>query len=384
MNARDLLAKLVAFPTVSRDSNLQLIDFVVDYLSHFGITAHRVFNDDGDKAGLYAVIGPAVPGGVVLSGHTDVVPVDGQPWSSDPFELLEKNGRYYGRGTVDMKGFLAVCLAQLPLMTASTTRLNKPLILAFSYDEEIGCLGAPRLIDAILAQVPRPAAVIVGEPSDMRLVTAHKGITTLKTTVTGREVHSSQPHRGVSAVMVAARLVTWLDDYAHSRRQFTTQLDFDPPYTTVHVGKIHGGIAHNIVARHAEFVWDIRNIPEERADQVIAAFTAFCDGEVLPKMQAVAPEAAIQTTVLNSVPPLIHQPDALAATLVRQLTGQNDCHQMAYAAEAGQFQAAGLPTVICGPGSINQAHQPDEFIDIQQMESGERLIRQLVEHLSCN
>ncbi len=378
LNIRELLAKLVSFPTLSHTSNLALIDFVEDYLSHFGITSQRVFNDDQTKAGLYAVVGPQVPGGVILSGHTDVVPVEGQPWSSDPFELIEKQGRYYGRGAVDMKGFLAIALSQLPSMK----NLKKPIILAFSYDEEIGCLGAPRLIEAILQTVPPPSAVIVGEPSEMQLVTAHKGITTVKTTVTGREVHSSQPHRGVSAVMIGARLVTWLDDFGQRSHQSTTPLNFDPPYTTVHVGKIHGGIAHNIVARHCEFVWDIRNLAEDDPLEIVNQFKGFYEQELLPNMRKIAPEANIETTVLNQVPSLIHQPDSAAATLIRQLTGQNACQQMAYAAEAGQFQEAGLATVICGPGSINQAHQPDEFIEIAQIEQGIQFTRQLIEHLS--
>jgi acetylornithine deacetylase len=379
MTVREMLARLVAFETVSRNSNLALIDYVRDYLGSFGVPSYLVPNDEGTKANLYATLGPPVAGGVVLSGHTDVVPVDGQPWDTDPFTVVERDSRLYGRGTCDMKSFCAIVLALVPTME----KLKKPLHLAFSYDEEIGCQGAPRLIRELLEQLPRPAAVIVGEPTNMQLVTAHKGITALRTTVTGHEAHSSQTHRGVSAVMIAARLITFLDDLAR-RRQAASSRDpgFEPGFTTLHVGAIKGGTAINIISRHCEFVWDIRNIPDDDPQAILEQFNAFCRQEIEPAMQAVAPEASIQTVVFASAPALQQQPDSPAVRLVKALTGTENTFKAPYATEAGQFQEAGLPAVICGPGSIDQAHQPNEFITLQQLEAGTEFIRQLIAYLS--
>jgi acetylornithine deacetylase len=258
MNVRELLDQLVAFPTVSRDSNLPLIHFVQDYLKQHGIASTLVPNDEGTKSNLYATIGPSVPGGVVLSGHTDVVPIDGQSWHSDPFTVTEKDGRLYGRGTCDMKAFIATALALVPEMQT----LKKPIHLALSYDEEVGCVGAPRMIEQLKTNIPTPSAVIVGEPTNLQVVTAHKGIVANRTTITGHEAHSSQTHTGVSAVMTAARLVTYLDDMAQTLQANTpSDTGFDPACTTVHVGTIAGGTAINIISRHCEFVWDLRNIP---------------------------------------------------------------------------------------------------------------------------
>ncbi len=379
MTVREMIAKWIAFETVSRNSNLALIDYVRDYLDDFGVQSYLVPNDEGTKANLYATLGPPVPGGVVLSGHTDVVPVDGQPWDTDPFAVVERDGRLYGRGTCDMKSFCAIALALVPAMR----ELKKPLHLAFSYDEEIGCQGAPRLIRGLLEQVPRPAAVIVGEPTNMQLMTAHKGITVLKTTVTGHEAHSSQTHRGVSAVMTAARLITFLDDLAR-RRQAALPRDpgFEPGFTTLHVGTIKGGTAINIISRHCEFVWDIRNTPDDDPQAILEQFNTFCRQKIEPAMRAIAPETDIQTVVFASAPALQHQPDSPAVRLVKALTGTENTFKAPYATEAGQFQEAGLPAVICGPGSIDQAHQPNEFITLQQVEAGTEFIRQLIAYLS--
>ena len=379
MTVRELIARLVAFETVSRNSNLALTDFIRDYLDGFGIRSSLVTNEAGNKANLYATIGPLVPGGVVLSGHTDVVPVDGQPWSSEPFTLVEREGRLYGRGTCDMKSFCAIVLALAPEMG----KLQKPIHLAFSYDEEVGCQGAPSLIRALLENVPRPMAVIVGEPTNMQLVTAHKGITALKTSVIGHEAHSSQTHRGVSAVITSARLITFLDDLAR-RRQEVRPRDpgFEPDFTTVHVGVIRGGTAVNIISRHCEFIWDIRNIPGDEPQDLLAQFQTFCRQKVEPAMRAIAPETGIQTEIFASAPALRHEPDSVAARLVKTLLGNEATYKVPYAAEAGQFQEAGLPAVICGPGSIDQAHQPDEYITLQQVEAGMQFIRRLIAYLS--
>ncbi len=379
MNAVDLLEKLVSFPTVSRDSNLPLIEFVEGYLAEQGVSTVRVPNDSGTKANLYATIGPQVEGGVVLSGHTDVVPVEGQPWTSDPFSLTKRGTRYYGRGTCDMKAFLALALALVPEMKP----LKKPIHLALSYDEEIGCLGAPRMIEELRSQISTPQAVIVGEPSLMQAVTAHKGIAAFRTTVTGHEAHSSLVNQGVSAVMNAARLINWLSERGERfRSETSTSTGFDPHHTTVHVGTVRGGTAVNIISRHCEFVWDVRTVPENTAQEVLAEFEQYCSREVLPKMQNIHAGTSIRTEILADTPPLQEDPDSPATQLALQLTGRTHTSRVAYAAEAGQFQQAGFPAVICGPGSIEQAHQPDEFIEEDQLVAGEAFLRQLITTLS--
>lgn len=374
-----MIERLIAFDTVSRHSNLALIDYVRDYLSEHGIDTTLVPSDDGRKANLYASIGPAVTGGVVLSGHTDVVPVDGQPWSSDPFQVTERDGRLYGRGSCDMKGFLGVVLALVPEMTA----LRKPIHLALSYDEEVGCQGAPRLIQAIAEHLPRPAAVIVGEPTSMQPIVAHKGITCLRTTVIGHEAHSSQTHRGASAVMNAARLITWLDDLARQRAAqgpFVTELE--PAYTTVHVGVVNGGTAVNIMARHCVFDWDIRHVPGDEPEAIIEQFQRYSREHIEPGLQAMAPNAGVSTEVVVQAPALAETADNAAIELVRSLTGSNATYKAAFAAEGGLFQQAGLPTVLCGPGSVDQAHQPDEFVSLEQIERCTQFIQRLIQRLS--
>ena len=379
MNSIEMLKTLVGFPTVSRDSNLPLIDFVDEWLGKHGVTAVRVPNDEGTKANLYATIGPNVEGGIVLSGHTDVVPIDGQPWDTDPFELTQKQDKLYGRGTCDMKGFSAIALSLVPEMKS----LKKPIHLALSYDEEIGCLGAPRLINQIKEQIPKPEAVIVGEPSMMEAVTAHKGIGAFRTVVTGYEAHSSQTHRGVSAVMTAAKLINWLSEREARFRDATpTNNGFLPHHTTVHSGVVHGGTALNIISRQCEFLWDVRVIPGENALSVFEEFQAFCQEVILPKMRSVHQDSDIQTTILADTPPLQEVADSPALKLAQDLAGNTVRSRVAYAAEAGQFQEAGFPTVICGPGSIDQAHQPNEFISIDQMDQGEKFLRKLIQRLS--
>ena len=364
--ATDMIARLVGFATVSRDSNLALIDYVSNYLADLGVQSRLVPNADNSKANLFATVGPMVDGGVVLSGHTDVVPVVGQPWDSDPFTVTDKNGRLYGRGTADMKSFYAIALAMVPEMLERG--LARPIHFALSYDEEIGCLGAPAMIARIAAELPAPRAVVVGEPTDMRVVTAHKSISSFETVVTGHEAHSSQTHRGVSAVMVAARLITFLEDMARENAAGTaSQTAFEPPFSTIHVGTVSGGTATNIISRECRFSWDMRCIPEDDPKHFVDRFYRYCDDEILPAMRGIAPAAAIVTTPSCSVPALRPESDGAAESLVRSLTGLNDSDAVAYAAEAGQFQQAGFSTVICGPGSIDQAHQPNEYIEKSQV-----------------
>ena len=378
MNSKQMIEQLVGFNTVSRDSNLSLIDFVQNYLDDYGIPSTRVVSDDGEKSNLYATIGPLEEGGVVLSGHTDVVPVDGQDWHTDPFLLTEDSGKLYGRGTCDMKGFIGIALSLVPDMKS----LRRPIHFALSYDEEIGCRGAPSMIEEMVTGVPAPEAVIVGEPTSMSAVTGHKGIVGLKTTVRGYETHSSQTNRGVSAVMNAARLVSYLGSMAERlERDTPSDNGFNPHNTSIHVGVINGGTAMNIVSRHCEFVWDVRNIPGDNPDVLIEEFEKYCKEEVLPEMRRRWSDCFIRTEVIARAPEFAPKTSA-ALELVQAITGTQDTGRGAYVAEAGLFQAAGFPTVMCGPGSIDQAHQPDEFISLEQVAQGESFLRQLIQDLS--
>ncbi len=374
-----MLEALVGIPTVSCDSNLRLIEFVAEYLRGHGVEPNLVVSDCRQKANLYATIGPDVAGGVVLSGHTDVVPVAGQDWSSDPFRLCERSGRLYGRGTCDMKGFIAIALALVPEMQ----NLRQPIHLALSYDEEVGCLGAPRLIDAMTAGLPEPRAVIVGEPTSMQVVTAHKSMFVFETRVTGFEAHSSKQNLGVPAVMVAGRLVNWLAERQDSnRRRAHPDCPFEPAYSTLHCGVIQGGTAQNITARRCRFMTDIRTLPDEDPLTFFAELERYAREELEPGMREVHPATGIEFDIHANVPGFHATDDEPAVTLAKQLTGQNRTESVSYGAEAGQFQQAGLSVAICGPGSIDQAHQPDEFISIDQFDQGVAFQRRLISHLS--
>jgi acetylornithine deacetylase len=374
--ARDILGTLIAFDTTSRGSNLALIEWVEAYLDLHGARHRRVPNEDGTKTNLLATIGPDVEGGVVLSGHTDVVPIDGQPWTSEPFQLTERDGRLYGRGTCDMKGFLALSLAAVPHLKDAA----RPVHLAFSYDEEIGCLGAPSMIEVIRRELPAPLLVVVGEPTEMEAVNGHKGIATFKVTVTGRESHSSQTQQGVSAVMAAARLMAFLTDLSESlEAKADPASPFTPKGATLTIGMVSGGTAHNIIARHCEFVFDLRTPPGLKTDDVLAPFLAEAV-RMDAALKARAPEAGVVVEKRTDVPPFAPEADGVAEAFARRLAGDNGpARVVAFAAEAGQFQQAGFSTVICGPGSIAQAHQPDEFVEISQMERGAAFMRRLTE-----
>ena len=376
-NSFDLIERLIGFPTVSRDSNMALIEFVQSYLGEHGIESKLVPNADGSKANLYATVGPLVAGGVVLSGHTDVVPVEGQPWDSDPFTLREAEGKLFGRGTCDMKSFIAVGLALVPEMLAKG--LKRPIHFALSYDEEVGCVGAPDMIERMAAELPPSKAVIVGEPTNMSVVNSHKGMFGMETVVTGYEAHSSQTHRGVSAVMNAARLISFIDDMAReAAASHPSKFSFEPPYTTIHVGTVRGGTAMNIISRECRFLWDLRNIPEDDPQDYLSRFETKCD-EIRAEMKAVSAQADIATTYRYHAPGLKPEPQGAAEELLRALTGLNDTEVVAYCTEAGQFQEAGFSTIICGPGSIDQAHQPNEFIERAQVAQCEEVLRHLVD-----
>ncbi len=375
----EMLRRLVGFDTTSRNSNLELIGFVADYLSGHGVAATLTHDDGGGKANLFATLGPGEPGGVALSGHTDVVPVDGQPWDTDPFTLVERDGRLYGRGTADMKCFIAVALALVPEFLRGELRV--PLHLAFSYDEEVGCLGVRRMIAAVKSAGISPAIVIVGEPTGMRVINAHKGIYAFTTTVTGHEAHSSATHVGVNAVMIAAELVGFLGALAEEMKQGAdADSGFDPPYTTVHVGVIEGGTALNIIPRHCRILWEYRLAPGGDPDEIIDRFNAFAE-TIEPRMRAVAETAGIRTDPSSGVAGLEPEAGSAAERFALALTGQNRAGKISFGTEAGLFQRAGMSAVVCGPGHIGQAHKPNEFIDLEQVEACTAFMRRLIDRL---
>ena len=381
LTPRAILDRLVAFPTVSRDSNLPLIDWVEEYLGSHGIVCHRHYHEEGEKAALYAHVGPEAPGGVVLSGHTDVVPVDGQPWTSDPFTVTERDGKLYGRGTTDMKGFDA--LAIWALVEAQHRGVTRPLQIALSYDEEVGCVGAPPLIEA-MAHLPRAEAVIVGEPTGMKAVTAHKGGVSFWVHLHGFEVHSSILHEGVSAIMYGAKLIDWANTVnAENMAAEPGPLArlFNPPFTNVHVGMIEGGTAHNITAKDCAFGLGFRVVPGEDPQDWKARFLAKV-AEVEAEMKAVRPEAWIEVTDTFALPIFEPEEGGAAETLVRRLTGDNGTKHVSYGTEASHFQAAGYSAVVCGPGDIAVAHQPDEFITVAQFEAGHAFMEKLLDDLA--
>ena len=379
----ELMTKLISFPTVSRDSNLPLIDWVESYLTLHGIASHRWPDPkQPHKAALFAHVGPDIEGAVVLSGHTDVVPVDGQPWETNPWDVVEKEGKYYGRGTCDMKGFDA--LAIWALVEAHYAEVTRPLQLALSFDEEIGCTGAPPMIAAMQSVVPKGSAVIVGEPSMMKAVTGHKGGNAFATHVVGFEVHSSIHYRGVSAVHEGARLIQWATEQNELNGAATPgplASMFDPAYTTWHVGIISGGTADNITAKDCHFNMGYRAVP---GDDTARLNQMYFDkvNEVKAAMQAVHPEADIVLTPRFAVPPLKPEESGEAEGLVRAVTGDNAAHMVSYGTEAGQFQDAGYSAVVCGPGDIAQAHQPNEFIEVAQFEAGHQFMCELLAKLA--
>ncbi|ANP45484.1 acetylornithine deacetylase [Candidatus Viadribacter manganicus] len=375
----DILTRLIAFDTTSRNSNLELIAWVEDFLGQRGITSRRVSNADGSKANLYAVVGPDVPGGIVLSGHTDVVPVDDQPWSSDPWVLSERGGKLYGRGTADMKAFIALALAHVD--GARAAALKRPIVLALSYDEEIGCLGAPAMIAELAKQTSRPSAVIVGEPTSMKVVSAHKGVRSFIVEVTGREGHSSLPDQGVSAVMEAVKLMALVAEMGEEARA-ATHAHFNPPGPTMTIGKVEGGTASNILARRCSFIWDCRCPETAQGDAIEQRFRAVA-AKIDADIKVRAPEGGVSIVRRTNTPGLAIERDSEAEILARALTGDNETRAVAYAAEAGLFQRAGIPAIICGPGSIEQAHQPDEWIERSQIEEGALFMQRLIAHLSA-
>lgn len=371
-----MLERLVSFDTVSDKSNNDLIAFVQEYLAHNGVTVRLVPNEDGSKTNLYATIGPQVAGGIVLSGHTDVVPVADQAWTSDPFTLTRRDSRLFGRGTSDMKGFAAVVLALVPDMLKAD--LKRPIHIALSYDEEISCMGVLPMIAEMGKTLPPVEAVIVGEPTELNLVTAHKGAFGYKTIVTGHEAHSSLIDQGVSAISMASRLIVHIEDRMRERAARADPLSgFSPAYTTGHAGNVRGGTASNILARQCVFEWELRTVPQDDPVAILRDFEKFGD-RLLEQAHQIASDCAIETIEECAIPALKEEPQGAAEALCRRLTGRNGTATAAYCTEAGQFQAAGMSTIVLGPGSIEQAHKPDEFIEFDQLVACRSFLEKLI------
>ena len=363
---REILARLVSFPTVSSASNLELIAYAADLLSDAGASLLLTRDETGAKANLFATIGPEADGGIVLSGHTDVVPADPSEWSSDPFVLTERDGRLHGRGACDMKGFLAAALAMAPHFAGSG--LTRPVHFALTYDEEVGCLGGRALVAELARAGIRPAVAIIGEPTRMGIIEGHKGCYEYTTDFVGMEGHGSQPGRGVNAIEYAVRYVARLLDLGEAlKERVPADSRFDPPWTTVQVGRIEGGKARNIIAGHCSVEWEMRPVQPEDAEFVRQGLQHYAETVLLPAMRAVSPDAGIVTHTIGEVEGLRVVPLSEARAIVCELTGQTDADVVPFGTEAGLFQAAGISAVICGPGSIAQAHKPDEYVEIAQL-----------------
>ena len=377
-SSAELLAKLISFDTTSRNSNLELIAFVEDYLKLYKLEPIRIDYEPG-KANVFATIGPQRDGGVVLSGHTDVVPVDGQKWSGDPFNMRRQDGLLFGRGTCDMKGFLACCLAAVPELISAA--LQRPVHLAFSCDEEVSCEGVLPLVQQLGVDLPKPSVCIVGEPTMMDVVTGHKTCQAFNTRVTGIESHSSLPEAGFNAVYEAAQLTCKLQAIAGELRDAAQEdSPFDPPYSTVQVGAIHGGTVVNIVPNDCIVSWEARLLPDADLELVRGRMQTYVEDRNV-EIRKNFPDAGLETDNYVNVPGLVPESDGEAKSLAMRLAGSNRTSVVSYASEAGHFQTAGLSTVLCGPGSIEQAHKPDEFVATEQLDKCDAFLTRLTSEL---
>ncbi|HEY4264397.1 MAG TPA: acetylornithine deacetylase [Micropepsaceae bacterium] len=371
----DMLGRLIAFDTTSRNSNLDLIAFARETLEKSGATIRLTYDSDKRKANLFATLGPERDGGYVLSGHSDVVPVDGQEWSSNPFKSEIRDGRLYGRGAADMKGFIAAALALAPEFAAAD--LKRPIHIALSFDEEVGCVGVRRLLADLESAGIRPALALIGEPTEMRVVAAHKAGAVIETIVHGREGHSSAPALGANAVMMAGEFIAALsaigNDLMAERDEF-----FEPPYTTVQANMISGGTAVNVLARDAKVIWEYRALPDRDTQTILERAQAAAQA-ILPRYREGAPNADFQTRIKAAYPGLKRDSHSPAVHLASALCGSNDVHAVSYGTEAGLFQQAGIPAAICGPGSITQAHRADEFVAVDQLDACAAFLRRLLQ-----
>ena len=381
MSSRELLERLIGFATVSRDSNLDMIDFIRHYLATRGVESELFYNAGRTKANLFATIGPRDRGGVVLSGHTDVVPVDGQAWSVEAFRLTEKDGRLYGRGTADMKGFIASVLAAVPVFLEH--ELELPVHLAFSYDEEVGCLGVRPMLAELEKRPHKPVLCLIGEPTGLKPVLGHKGKLAMRCQVKGAACHSAYAPYGVNAIQYAARLIGRLEEIGEQLAQPEHHDErFDPPFSTVQTGVIKGGRALNIVPAECEFDFEVRALPGFDANQVADELRTYAEAELLPKMRAVKSDTDIHLRPLSAYPGLATSPDSEAARLLARLTGSTEFGTVAFGTEGGLFNQAGIPTVVCGPGSMDQGHKPDEFVTVGQLNDCDAMLARLAGYLS--
>jgi acetylornithine deacetylase len=376
----EMIRRLVAMDTTSRNSNLEIIGFIADHLAGFGIEGRLVHDESGRKANLYATLGPTDKPGIALSGHTDVVPIDGQTWNSDPWLLSERDGRLFGRGAADMKAFLGILLVKAPEMLRREP--TTPIHLVFTYDEEVGCLGVRRLLTVLRDLPVRPCACIIGEPTDMKVMVGHKGKMSLRCHVHGRECHSSLAPEGVNAVEYAAEVIARLRAMAQRiAREGPFDADFDVAHSTVHTGVVRGGTALNIVPKHCSFDFEFRYVPGVDPQALLAEVKGFAENELAPQMKAVAPEAGFTWEQISAFPGLDMPVDSEIVAFVKSLTGGNSVGKVAFGTEGGLYQEAGIPTVICGPGSITQAHKPDEFIEVDQIAQCEAFMDRLMDRV---
>lgn len=378
LSSQQLLGRLIGFATVSRDSNLQLIGFIRDYLAELGVGSELFFNAEGTKANLFASIGPTDRGGVVLSGHTDVVPVDGQAWSVDPFVMTERDGRLYGRGTADMKGFIASVLAAVPAFLAQP--LHTPVHLAFSYDEEVGCLGVRSMLEALAERPHKPRLCLIGEPTELKPVLGHKGKLAMRCQVHGAACHSAYAPYGVNAIEYAARMIGKLGEIGQALAE-DQDARFDPPFSTVQTGMIKGGRALNIVPEECEFDFEVRALPGFAAEAVADQLQAYAEAELLPRMRAASAASDIRLWPLSAYPGLATAADSEAARLVALLSGSSEFGTVAFGTEGGLFDQAGIATVVCGPGSMEQGHRSDEFVSVAQLLGCDAMLMRLVDYL---
>lgn len=375
-----MVRQLIEMPTVSRDSNLALIYWIQEHLQSLGVESTLVYDDSGKKANLYATLGPQDKPGIVLSGHTDVVPIDGQEWNTDPFTLTEKDGRLYGRGTSDMKSFVAVALSYAPKFLAQ--KLETPIHYAFTYDEEVGCLGAKKLIQVLKDMPVKPKACIVGEPTEMQVIAQHKGKKSWRVDVRGFECHSSLTHLGANAVEAAAELIAFIKGLARKKRAHGPfDGEFAPPYTSLHTGTVNGGTALNIVPKDCSFLWEIRYLPQDDVDALYDEVVAYARNKLEPELKAIDPSCGFTFTQISEFPGLATDDRAGVVELAKALTGANRVQKVAFGTEAGLFSELGIPTIVCGPGSIEQAHKPDEFIALEQIALCEAFMARLLERV---
>lgn len=381
-SSRALLEQLIGFATVSRESNLDMIEFIRDYLGELGVESELFYNAERTKANLFATIGPRERGGIVLSGHTDVVPVEGQAWTVDAFCLTERDGRLYGRGTADMKGFIASVLAAVPVFLERELKL--PVHLAFSYDEEVGCLGVRPMLAELERRPHKPALCLIGEPTELKPVLGHKGKLAMRCHVKGAACHSAYAPYGVNAIQYAARMIGHLEEIGEQlARPEHHDERFDPPFSTVQTGVIKGGRALNIVPAECEFDFEVRALPGYNAHEVADELQTYAEAELLPKMRAVKSDTDIRFQSLSTYPGLATSPDSEAARLLALLSGSTEFGTVAFGTEGGLFDQAGIPTVVCGPGSMDQGHKPDEFVTVEQLRRCDAMLIRLADYLSA-